>query len=310
MLRRRSGQKDARGDAGVDPADTSNAVDVGGGADENDEADTPDELDVIELGDTGMGSDEGEGEGEGDYGVDDFADEYEEAPRDPIVGWMTLVSILLVLVVVVATGSIVFFLLGMRGAPRTAVERQVVSAEVAASAEPTDKNLQALGYAYLSAGRYRDALSAASRGRKAKDSSIFDLLEGDVLRMQGDHERAVKMYEKAAKRNEAEVKKEVEALAKRGIFSPVSRTTYVSIMIGKGESLVELRRPKEALAAFEDAVKHESTNAYALTRVGDLNAELGKAKDAREAYKEALRFIPDYERALDGLENVDNGLKE
>lgn len=240
----------------------------------------------------------------------DEYDDYVPRRRDPIAGWMVLVSVLLVLVVVVATASIVFFLLGMRGAPRTEVERAITAAEASAHENQTAESYIDLGYAYLSGGRYSEARSAASRSRKIKDTSKADLLEADIARMQGDHAKAVSLYQKAAKRDEAEVKKEVAALQKRGIFAPYSRANRVQIMIGQGESLRELGRKKEALKAFQAAVKHDTTNSFALVRIGDLSAAIGQEKEARAAYKEALRFIPDYKPALDGLASLDDGTKE
>lgn len=241
---------------------------------------------------------------------DDEEEDWKELPRDPVVGWMTLVAILLLLVVVVAAGSVIYFILALRGAPRTAVERQIIAAEAAASAEPTVENYVSLGYAYLAAGRYRDALTTIERGRKVKDVSEFDLLEADVYRMEGQHERAIKTYEKAAKKNETEYQRLVKEYERRGILHLPDRRTYVSIMIGKGESLMELGRTKDALKAYEEAVTWDRTNSFALTRKGELHAKLGDVKKAKAAFEEALRYIPDYKPALDGLERLDAGAKE
>lgn len=272
---------------------------------------TQDESVVLEAGtiDEEPGA-EASGSAEEDNLVDDDEDFYEEPPRDPVVGWMTLVAILLLLVVVVAAGSVVYFILALRGAPRTAVERQIIAAEAAASAEPTVENYQTLGYAYLAAGRYRDALTTIERGRKVKNVSEFDLLEADVYRMEGQHERAIETYEKAAKKNEAEYQRLVKEYQRRGILLLPERRTYVSIMIGKGESLIELGKTKEALKAYEEAVKWDKTNSFALTRKGELHAKLGDIKKAKAAFEEALRFIPDYKPALEGLERLDSGTKE
>lgn len=241
---------------------------------------------------------------------DDEDEEEEPRERDPLVGWMTLVSVMLVLVVVASTAAVVFFLLGMRGAPRTAVERQITSTEAAAKAEPTAENYRALAYAYIAAGRFNEALAQIKKGRAVEDTSEFDLAQADVLRLQEKHEEAVKAYTKAADRNKKETDKEQKALEKRGIFSPVPRTTYVSIMIGLGESLIALDRTDDALEAYSEAVKYDGTNAFALVRVGDLSLELGKTKEAKAAYEEALRFIPGYEPATAGLARLSGDSEE
>lgn len=245
-----------------------------------------------------------------DEDYDEEDEEYEPRERDPVVAWMTLLSILLMLVVAAATVAVVIFLLGMRGAPRTAVERVITASEAAVQADPSAANYKELAYSYISAGRLSDARSAIRRGRRVKDGSMFDLAEADILRMEEKYAQAVKLYEKAATRNAKEFEAEKKALEKRGIMAPAARTDYVSIMIGKGESLVALGRDKEALEAFKEAVKWEGTNAYALVRMGDLSRELGLAKEAKAAYDEALRFVPDYEQALDGLKALEGDTEE
>lgn len=251
-------------------------------------------------------------EGSFESGDEDYDDAEDDEPheRDPLVGWLTLLSILLMLVVVAATIAIVIFLLGMRGAPRTAVERVITSSEAAVQADPSPENFRELAYAYISAGRLDEARSAIRRGRRVKDISDFDLAEADILRLEEKHSAAVQLYSRAATRNTKEFEAEQKALVKRGITAPATRTTYVSINIGKGESLIALGRKKEALAAFKEAVKWEGTNAFALVRMGDMSRELGLKKEAKLAYEEALRFIPDYEEAQEGLKALEGGSTE
>lgn len=93
---------------------------------------------------------------------------------------------------------------------------------------------------------------------------------GDVVRFQGDHEAALRDFQKALELNP----KSLQAL------------------VGMGASLTQLGRAEEAKAQFTRAIEFWPTSAFGHEGLGNLLARQGKFQEAADRFREALRLDP------------------
>lgn len=236
---------------------------------------------------------------------DEYEDEGEEPRRDPLIRWMMIMSLMLVIVILGTTVSVVFFLLGMRGAPRTAAERSVYVMEIQAKEKPNDADAWfKLAYAYMNAKRFDDAQRAIDRGRKVKKTGAFALAEADLAKTAGHYEEALSRYNKAEKEIYADQARQVRENAKKQISMKPSPRLLLEVHIGRASVLQELGQDQKAVKDLTEAVELDPTDSFAWATLGDLHAKLGKSKDAKTAYENALKYIPDYQPAISGLEKL------
>lgn len=193
-------------------------------------------------------------------------------------------------------------------APRTAAEASKVIAETAVKENPGNgRAWAALAQTRFAEGDEAGAWDAIEQGTAlVKDHSIIYLrtTELELLIAAGRDDEA---YEKAVKYADEEAQyraKEAADLAARGITIPEGVGDY-----GETERLYVLKATAEGnVGKFEDAIK---TLDFVLTlndRAADVLALRGWAKlktgdeaGAKEDFEAALRYIPDYQSAKDGL---------
>lgn len=227
------------------------------------------------------------------------------APLEPVSGWMLRVALLLIVVLLVTTGSLVLFLMSLREAPRTVAERNLSAAESAVHDRPNDADSwSALVYAYSQAKRYDDAIAAAEKGRSLTKADVLLVAEADVLRSAGRFKDAVAEYNRAAKAIESAQSDAIAARKKMGIFVPLSDTTMTRVYFGRAISLHALGDVKPAIADLEKAVALAPEQAYLFVTLGDYYAETRANGKAKAAYRNALRYVPDYPEALAGLKRI------
>lgn len=240
--------------------------------------------------------------------------EDEETERDPVVGWLMALVLMLVVVFLVAGVSVALYVLSMRGAPRTAAEREITLAE-AATQEKEGKDdyhtFVRLAYSYAQAGRYSDAVGAIDHarklGKKEKRQALIDLAEADILATQKRYEQALEIYNRAEKESEAEFKAELEQMVEQGIVMPVTNSVLIEVLVGRARVYQSLNKPDEALKDLEKAIELDPMSADVLVMIGDLRLAKGEEQKAEEAYSRALDFIPDYPPAVSGMQKVKEG---
>lgn len=245
-----------------------------------------------------------------DYDDDDeYEDDEDYVPlrEDRVATTMMLGSVALIVVLLVTAISMVFFLLSLRHAPRTSAERSVTEAESQANFEPgRSDNWVRLAYAYAGAGRYRDALTAIERGRPVAKGSL-DVVQADVLRMSGQYREAIPFYDKALAFVDLEEQKAFRAQEKKGIFTRQPNQARAVAMYGKGLCQLELGDAKKAVVSIKAASDIMPTDSVMLVSLGDAYVLAKQPKLAEKAYKQALKMVPDYQPALEGLKNVKGG---
>lgn len=229
---------------------------------------------------------------------------------DPYVSWMLRVALSLIVVLLATTGALVYYLNTLNRAPRTSVERDVTTWETAVAETPRDANSWArLAYSYASAGRIDDALEAASEGKRRTKEPVFALVRADVLRIGGRYAEAKTAYdeaEKAVKDAVAEVKREREKLR---IKFDIPDESLGRVYMGRALVQHELGEDKAAIKDLEEALKLEPQQSAMWVMLGDYSRGVGDTRRAKEAYENALKYIPDYAEALAGLEAIEKGAK-
>ena len=241
-----------------------------------------------------------------DLSVDDeeWAEEYSETPDDPIARRLTTVALLLLVAVLTVGAGLVWYLRGF-GVPRTAAERDIAAYTVAVSENPEVlENHLLLAYAYAEADRLPEAAEAIARARSLSTAAVVELAEGDVYRVSDEPELALESYDRAIVESEREYLAALEEMRTRNIAAPIDRSTQTRAYYGRALTLWSLGKRDDAVVAVGEAIDIAPDDASLLTLYGDYLHLTGRDTEAVEAYTEALRFVPQYPEAVEGLRRV------
>ncbi len=104
-------------------------------------------------------------------------------------------------------------------------------------------------------------------------------------------------------------KRIVNEALKVGVTEPPKDDTLALIYMGRGVTKDRLGDTKGAIADLELAVEEQPRQASIRVLLGDVYAKAGDAEKAEEQYREALKYIPDYPDALEGLKRIEEGGK-
>jgi len=225
--------------------------------------------------------------------------------RDPIVQLLGVGVFLLVVVGLAAAGSMIWYMLGMRGAPRTAVERNIATYESAVEENPKDaEGYLKLAYAYIEGDRFGDAREIIARGQKIKKVPAFELALADMMREEGRYEDAIKAYsaaEVSERKKLDELKKKAE---KESITLGQDNTRLVAILMGRGQAYEDSREWTKALADYKKCEGMMPLDVEILSAVGRAEMAMGNKDKAKVAFETALKYVPDHREAQKGLEQL------
>lgn len=250
---------------------------------------------------------------DGAWADDTWSDEDAEEPvqpirRDPVATGLLVLAISMVVVLLLSTAGLFFYLSTLNKAPRNEYERSQQVFETAVAENPKDANSWiGLALAESEAGNVEQALDVLERGEKATRSKGFSSTRGDVLRKAKRYKEAIEAYSDAIEETD-ELKKRADAeRAKVGVSLPIASDNYQHIYYGRAVCRKETGdlegAVKDLLKALEAAPR--ITNSSLL--LAECYEELGEYEKAEAAYQDVLRFIPDSPEALDGLERLKKG---
>lgn len=232
----------------------------------------------------------------------------EASTRDPWVRVLLVTAMSLVVVLLVTTVAFYLYTNTLNHAPRTAAEHAIAKAEVAAVESP--KNIGSwrdLAYAYAGAGRYDEALAAAAKGEKLDGGETLATVRGNILRMAGRHQEAIKAYDRA----EVKVKELLERVraerAKVGVGADPEDGFLFGVYYGRAEAKMALDDTSGAMKDYQLAAEEDPYQTDVWVALGQLYERAGKPDEARESYKEALKFVDDLKPAVEGLKRVGEG---
>lgn len=241
---------------------------------------------------------------------DDVSEAPERAGLDPLTKRLVIVSAVLVVAIIATTGAIVYFASVGSKTPRTAVERDAMVALGQVQKTPKDPNAwMTLASADIEAGKYDDAAAAIKGLSALTNRSVVLILKGDLATAQGDISGARGFYTQAV----AQAKKDHEADIGKAAQSGVNPSS-VGQSRPEEEAYIALGRLDLRVKDYEAAIKHlqgalaiDPNAADALTMLGDAQTGAGQKDAARKSYTSALKFVPDYQPALDGLKQLQGG---
>ena len=227
---------------------------------------------------------------------------------DPFSAWLLRVALALIIVVLATTAALVIFFVTAEKAPRTAVERDTAAAEIAVREHPSDAAAwQTLAYAYARGQRYDDALAAIRKGRSSTKEQALLLPEAEVLRAAGRFKESVSIYDEALGVLSREESEAVAARKKQGVAMSAPNQSLVRAYYGRGLARKALGDTTGAIEDVSAALALAPGQANMRVTLGDLYAASGQREQAKAAYTEALRYVPDYAEAKLGLERLEKG---
>ena len=173
---------------------------------------------------------------------------------------------------------------GQRG-PRSLAEKNILDAEAAARKNPSSAKARVdLGRAYGVVGRYKDASRQLSLAEKIDpDMAEIPYLLGAASRQLNDYSSAVKYLKKAGARE--------DELAE----------FYSRVNFELGQTYYDNRQFKEAVKAFEVALKNAPMASDIMHEIGRSYEGLRNKKEAIAWHEDALVYDPSFEEAREAL---------
>lgn len=236
---------------------------------------------------------------------------YPQHKGDPVTRWLIVVIVAIVILVLAAILSALFFgVFNTSGAPRTQVERDLkYYSQALESGKATSQTISFYIDTLIRAGQLskaRDTLDQALKSVK-KDKSYVFASQANLSLAEQDYQAAVKNADKAM----AEAEKELAAFKQRNVENnrredagAAMPDSFTSAALVKASALLALKNVKGAIDAYDAYLKVSPTDADILVLRGQKKAENGDNKGAEKDFRAALKFIPDYQPALEGLQKI------
>jgi tetratricopeptide (TPR) repeat protein len=216
---------------------------------------------------------------------------------------------LVILFLATVAGALVTGLLAPSG-PRTLAEKELaVSGEAVRQGSTAPGDWGRYVAALVDAGQYGRARSVLQDARGSIDDSgtaEIPLGEARLAAAQGQHESAVEHAEEAMEVLDADLEVRLASgglIADRARISGQHNNYWVAALIA-AYSYGELESWEEAVEKFDLYIDRNPGAADVLVDRGHAKAELGDTAGAEADFRAALRFIPDSEEALEGLEQI------
>lgn len=230
---------------------------------------------------------------------------------DPVVRWLTITIFAVVILWLAGMlSAMVFGLLTPAKAPRTETEAQLLTltGQVDSGKATTQVYAQYIGV-LIDAGQYgraQEALNTALKSAKS-DVSYLYAQQAALSLAQKDYQGAVQAADKAM----AEAQKELKAFEDENVRNNRRREagakmpdSFASAALVKADALLASKDYSNAIKSFDTYLKQSPTDSDVLVRRGLTKIQAGDKNGAAADFRQALKFIPDYQPALDGLKQI------
>jgi len=237
-----------------------------------------------------------------------------QGPRrtsDPIVRWLTLaIAGVILLWLVGILSAMMFGLLTPASLPRTAAERDLMALNATVqSGKATTQTYAQYVSTLIGAGQLSKAQQALNEAlNTAKtDRSYLYAQQADLLLAQKDYRGTVTAADKAM----AEANKELKAFMDNNLKNnraaaagAVIPTSYTDAALAKAQALLASKDYAGAIKAFDLYLKQSPTDSDILVQRAQTKIQVGDKKGAAADFRAALKYIPDYQPALNGLKQI------
>jgi tetratricopeptide (TPR) repeat protein len=231
--------------------------------------------------------------------------------RDPVVQWL-IITIIVVIILWLASlvSAMMWGLLSAPTVPRTSAERDLMALSTQVEGGKANTQVYARYVATLiSAGQLSKAEEALTQSLKTskKDRSYLYAEQADLAYARKDYAGAVAAADKAMTEANKELKAFVDAnvaAERKATAGAVVPASYSQAALTKAESLLALKKWALAIKTLDVYLKQNPTDADILTQRADAKVQVGDKVGAAVDYREALKFIPDYQPAIAGLKRI------
>ncbi|MBC7265995.1 MAG: tetratricopeptide repeat protein [Anaerosomatales bacterium] len=224
--------------------------------------------------------------------------------------------LIVMLVTVIGTLAVVAWVLATnfpgRQTPRTFQERQLVMLETVVKQKPQSEEAWAdYILALVAAKQYSKAEQVINQAEKTLGPNVIDILyvKARLSAARGDSDEALALVDKAIKAGLEFRKKELERLAEMGTFPDpkvIKGPVLASAYYFQAQLYADKRMWEEAVESLTKSLEEEPASADALVMRGNAYLEMGKAESATADFEKALKFIPGYAPAVEGLKKAED----
>lgn len=201
--------------------------------------------------------------------------------------WLTLAA---VIIVVLAFGGYYYWDRYVFLGDESPIEQGVAELEQVVRENPQDPDARvALAQYYMQNGGYSEAVDQAKQVLQAypeNDSALFILGTSYIKSEQA--EAAIEPLEQFVAIRQESSMANIDTILETALY-------YL------GESFVQLEQPDKAIEALLDALEIDSTDADAMYQLGLAYIQNGQYEMAVDQFANAVRFVPDFTEAYQGM---------
>jgi tetratricopeptide (TPR) repeat protein len=220
----------------------------------------------------------------------------------------------------IAAGLVILFLAMVVGAlatgvtapsgPRTAAERDLLLASEGISRGGKGEAYAPYISALVATGDISQARLSLVQARASITGTMpvmaLDLAEARILTAEKRYSEAATMADKAMKGYQTKYDQGIAkggAEAQKAAAAGLGNNYYDSLLV-KAYALVDLRRYKEAVAAFDIYITKVPTASDILIDRGNAKADMNDKAGAEKDFREALKYVPYDTEAKAGLKRI------
>lgn len=227
---------------------------------------------------------------------------------DPVARRIMTIALGLIILWLAGVVSAIVFGLMDPSAPRTSTERALkVYESVVDSGEANPTVYAAYIRALTEAKQYNKAQQLINASIDADESTRAQILveQARLHNARDRYDDAIATADDAIAQFEADWERLEASARERNVpFTQQRPIEHRQALILKAAAYMGLDKPAEALDVYTQYLEMWPADADVRTLRGDLYASQGDKDKAEEDYRESLRFIPDYEAALEGLDEI------
>ena len=197
-----------------------------------------------------------------------------------MITYLTWVVGILILVI---GGMIALSVTGEPMAPRTSAERDLAKYEDLIKEQPRNAAAQAgMGAALVRTGFYKQAIEHLDKAVKLDPKPAYFVVLAEAHEALGDTKSAISTLRKAQKKNEK----------------------YDRAWYAEGKIYFDQGDYAKAIGPLNRTLELEPSASDVHYLLGQALEKVGKREAAIDSYREAIKFLPDYQEALKALEGL------
>ncbi len=221
--------------------------------------------------------------------------------------WMTYGALVVAIAVLALLVYIAYSLLVAPKVPRTALERNIMQLETIVEQYPQSPHAWSdYIHSLVDAGLFSRAAKTIEAARSSVGTAAaVSIEEARLLHAQGDIGGAKAVLETALVQAQADYDRALAEAAAKGLAAAPKPVDLVAGHLLRAAVTRDLGDLQAAIDSYTRILDLDRTKADIRAARGEAYLDLGDAASARDDFEETLRFIPDFEPALEGLKRVE-----